>query len=102
MKPQGTYLIWLDFSAYELEHAELFDILHCKAKLILNDGLTFGKEGKHHARLNVATPFDVIEEACQRLGKVLDKEIRTRCKYNHLILIFCVFEILSGSYGNNF
>lgn len=70
MKPQGTYLIWLDFSAYELEHAELFDILHCKAKLILNDGLTFGKEGKHHARLNVAAPFDVIEEACQRLGKV--------------------------------
>ncbi|MEG3267559.1 MalY/PatB family protein [Streptococcus suis] len=70
MKPQGTYLIWLDFSAYELEHAELFDILHCKAKLILNDGLTFGKEGKHHARLNVAAPFNMIEEACQRLGKV--------------------------------
>ncbi|MBY4956140.1 MalY/PatB family protein [Streptococcus suis] len=69
MKPQGTYLIWLDFSAYELEHAELFDILHCKAKLILNDGLTFGKEGKHHARLNVAAPFNMIEEACQRLGK---------------------------------
>ncbi|WP_105100460.1 MalY/PatB family protein [Streptococcus suis] len=70
MKPQGTYLIWLDFSAYKLEHAELFDILHCKAKLILNDGLTFGKEGKHHARLNVAAPFNMIEEACQRLGKV--------------------------------
>ncbi|WP_449449707.1 MalY/PatB family protein [Streptococcus suis] len=70
MKPQGTYLIWLDFSAYELEHVELFDILHCKAKLILNDGLTFGKEGKHHARLNVAAPFNMIEEACQRLGKV--------------------------------
>ncbi|HEP1802618.1 TPA: pyridoxal phosphate-dependent aminotransferase [Streptococcus suis] len=70
MKPQGTYLIWLDFSAYKLEHAELFDILHCKAKLILNDGLTFGKEGKHHARLNVAAPFSMIEEACQRLGKV--------------------------------
>ena len=70
MKPQGTYLIWLDFSAYKLEHAELFDILHCKAKLILNDGLTFGKEGKYHARLNVAAPFNMIEEACQRLGKV--------------------------------
>ncbi|HEL2220127.1 TPA: pyridoxal phosphate-dependent aminotransferase [Streptococcus suis] len=70
MKPQGTYLIWLDFSAYELEHAELFDILHCKVKLILNDGLTFGKEGKYHARLNVAAPFNMIEEACQRLGKV--------------------------------
>lgn len=70
MKPQGTYLIWLDFSAYGLGHAELFDILHCKAKLILNDGLSFGKEGKYHARFNAAAPFELIKEACQRLGRV--------------------------------
>lgn len=70
MKPQGTYLIWLDFSAYDLGHAELFDILHCKAKLILNDGLSFGKEGKYHARFNAAAPFELIKEACQRLRRV--------------------------------
>ncbi|HEL1673467.1 TPA: pyridoxal phosphate-dependent aminotransferase [Streptococcus suis] len=70
MKPQGTYLIWLDFSDYQLEHDQLFELLQHQAKLILNDGFTFGKEGKHHARLNVAAPFNMIEEACQRLGKV--------------------------------
>ncbi len=70
MKPQGTYLLWLDFSAYGLDHAELFQLLQDKAKLILNDGLTFGKEGKDHARLNAAAPFETIKEACQRLEKV--------------------------------
>lgn len=70
MKPQGTYLIWLDFSDYQLEHDQLFELLQHQAKLILNDGLSFGKEGKHHARLNAAAPFDVIEEACQRLRNV--------------------------------
>ena len=70
MKPQGTFLIWLDFSDYQLEHDQLFELLQHQAKLILNDGLSFGKEGKHHARLNAAAPFDVIEEACQRLRNV--------------------------------
>ncbi|WP_418126585.1 MalY/PatB family protein [Streptococcus parasuis] len=70
MKPQGTYLIWLDFSDYQLKHDQLFELLQHQAKLILNDGLSYGKEGKHHARLNVAAPFDVIEEACQRLRNV--------------------------------
>ena len=70
MKPQGTYLIWLDFSDYQLEHDQLFELLQHQANLILNDGLSFGKEGKHHARLNAAAPFDVIEEACQRLRNV--------------------------------
>ncbi|NQI84936.1 pyridoxal phosphate-dependent aminotransferase [Streptococcus suis] len=70
MKPQGTYLIWLDFSDYQLEHDQLFELLQDQAKLILNDGLSFGKEGKYHARLNAAAPFDVIEEACQRLRNV--------------------------------
>ena len=70
MKPQGTFLIWLDFSDYQLEHDQLFELLQHQAKLILNDGLSFGKEGKHHARLNAAAPFDIIEEACQRLRNV--------------------------------
>lgn len=69
MKPEGTYLIWLDFSETGLSHEEVAEILDKKAKLQLNDGLTFGREGKHHFRLNVAAPTKLIEEACQRLVK---------------------------------
>lgn len=67
MKPQGTYLIWLDFSAYDISDEELKSILRNEAKVILNRGLDFGEEGALHARLNVAMPTSVLEEVCQRI-----------------------------------
>ncbi|HFU3844876.1 TPA: MalY/PatB family protein [Streptococcus suis] len=70
LKPQGTYLVWLDFSAYGLEHNELHRKLREEAKVVLNDGQTFGKEGVHHARLNAAAPFETIKEACERIAGV--------------------------------
>ena len=67
MKPQGTYLIWLDFSAYDISDEELRKLLRDEAKIILNRGLDFGEEGALHARLNVAMPTSVLEEVCQRI-----------------------------------
>ena len=67
MKPQGTYLIWLDFSAYGLSEEDLQGLLKKEAKVILNRGLDFGEEGALHARLNVAMPTSVLEEVCQRI-----------------------------------
>lgn len=67
MKPQGTYLIWLDFSAYGLTDDELFALLHDQAKVILNRGSDYGKEGELHARLNIATPKLLVEEICKRI-----------------------------------
>ena len=67
MKPQGTYLIWLDFSAYDLTDKRLQELLRSEAKVILNPGLDYGEEGSLHARLNVAMPTSVLEEVCQRI-----------------------------------
>lgn len=67
MKPQGTYLIWLDFSAYDISDEELRKVLRDEAKVILNRGLDFGEEGALHARLNVAMPTSVLEKVCQRI-----------------------------------
>ena len=67
MKPQGTYLIWLDFSDYDISDEELRKLLRDQAKVILNRGLDFGGEGALHARLNVAMPISVLEEVCQRI-----------------------------------
>lgn len=74
MKPQGTYLIWLDFSAYGLTDDELAAKLHDQAKVILNRGTDFGKEGSQHARLNVAAPKNLIEQICQRLVTTFPKK----------------------------
>ncbi|WEV45343.1 pyridoxal phosphate-dependent aminotransferase [Streptococcaceae bacterium ESL0687] len=71
MRPQGTYLLWLDFSAYNLDDKELNRLLKEEAKLILNPGISFGKEGKLHARMNVATSLENIKTACTRLANML-------------------------------
>lgn len=73
MKPQGTYLIWLDFSAYNISDEELRNLLRDEAKVILNRGLDFGEEGALHARLNVAMPKTLLEQVCQRIVKVVSK-----------------------------
>ena len=67
MKPQGTYLIWLDFSVYDISDEELRKLLRDEAKVILNRGFDFGEEGALHARLNVAMPTSILEEVCQRI-----------------------------------
>lgn len=73
MKPQGTYLIWLDFSAYNISDEELRKLLRDEAKVILNRGLDFGEEGALHARLNVAMPKTLLEQVCQRIVKAVSK-----------------------------
>lgn len=73
MKPQGTYLIWLDFSDYNISDEELRKLLRDEAKVILNRGLDFGEEGTLHARLNVAMPKTLLEEVCQRIVKAVSK-----------------------------
>lgn len=74
MKPEGTYLVWLDFSAYGIEQPQLDEKLQKEAKVVLNDGAHFGKEGKYFARLNAATPFETIVEASRRIASVFSKK----------------------------
>lgn len=73
MKPQGTYLVWLDFSDYGLTDDQLFHLLREEAKVVLNRGSDFGQEGKGHARLNTAAPKTMIKEICRRIAEVLAK-----------------------------
>lgn len=73
MKPEGTYLVWLDFSAYGLTNEEVQEKLVKQAKVVLNDGATFGPEGKLHARFNAAAPFETVAEACNRIVRVFGR-----------------------------
>ena len=73
MEPEGTYLVWLDFSAYAIAQPQLSEKLQNEAKVVLNDGAHFGKEGKYFARLNVATPKNTVQEALSRIISVFGK-----------------------------
>ncbi len=68
-KPEGTYLVWLDFTQTKLPHAEIKRLLIEKAKLGINDGLTFGLGGENHMRINLAYPRTFVAEALERLTR---------------------------------
>ena len=70
-KPEGTYLIWLDFSGTGMTTAELDDMIIQKAKLWLDSGSIFGKAGEGFQRINTACPQSILREALERLEDVL-------------------------------
>lgn len=68
VKPEATYLVWLDFSALGLKDFEINERL-IKAGVGLNRGVQFGKQGKGFMRLNLASPRAVLQEALVRMQK---------------------------------
>ncbi len=68
--PQGTYLLWLDFSAYGLPQAELDRCIIRGARLWLDSGTMFGAEGEGFQRMNIACPRATLAEALERLSAV--------------------------------
>ena len=68
IEPEGTFLLWLDFSKLGLSDSEIDDIIVNKAKVWLDRGTMFGPEGEYYQRINVATPQPVLEEALNRIA----------------------------------
>lgn len=71
VEPQGSYLIWLDFSGLNLNAEELENLILNRAKLWLNSGTIFGPEGEGFQRMNIACPRSVVEEAFLRLEQAV-------------------------------
>ena len=71
VKPEGTYMAWLDFRAYFPDARELTRFLVQEAKVGLNSGQDFGRQGAGFARLNFATPRCVLQEALARIARAL-------------------------------
>lgn len=65
--PEGTYLLWLDFSKTGLSDSEINDKVLNKAKVWLDSGSMFGKEGEKFQRINCATPRIILEDALKRI-----------------------------------
>ncbi|MCL2254274.1 MAG: pyridoxal phosphate-dependent aminotransferase [Lachnospiraceae bacterium] len=69
--PQGTYLLWLDFSEYNLPQKQLDRLIVHKAKLWLDSGVMFGEDGHGFQRINIACPRKTLEIALLKLEKSL-------------------------------
>ncbi|ERL56547.1 MalY/PatB family protein [Psychrobacter aquaticus] len=70
MRPEASYLIWLDCSAYAEDDKVLYDTLRA-AKIELNAGISYGEEGHLKMRLNVACPTALLLEGLKRIDTAL-------------------------------
>lgn len=71
LRPQASFLVWLDCRGLGLTQSQLVDLFVNKAHLALNNGEIFGKEGIGFMRLNVGSPRSVLEQALKQLADVL-------------------------------
>ncbi|WP_028783563.1 MalY/PatB family protein [Thalassobacillus devorans] len=72
IEPEGTYLLWLDCTKMGMEHEELKSFMQETAKVGLNDGASFGKEGEGFMRMNIACPKATLKEGVDRIVKALE------------------------------
>lgn len=70
---EGTYLQWMDFSAYGLDKDELERVMHMEAKVFFDEGYIFGEEGNGFERMNIACPTHVMMAALERIKNVFKK-----------------------------
>lgn len=73
VRPQASFLVWLNCRELNLSHEQLLDLFINKARLALNDGESFGKkEGHGFMRMNVGCPRSIIRQALEQLKEAVD------------------------------
>jgi len=71
MKPEATFLVWLDLKAYGLSEEEMAKILIHNAGVALNSGSRFGIGGDGYFRLNIGCPRSLLQEGLVRIFNTL-------------------------------
>jgi cystathionine beta-lyase len=66
MRPEGTYLIWVDCRGLNWDTKGLKDLMFQKARVAFSEGSVFGVEGQGYLRINLACPRAVLGEALKR------------------------------------
>lgn len=73
MRPEGTYLVWLDCSMLDLKGKDIKDFMINDAQLGFNDGRMFGTGGEGFMRMNIACPKQTLENALNNLKEAILK-----------------------------
>lgn len=72
LKPEGTYLLWINFKALKMNDNELKEFLVHQAEIGLNQGIIFGENGTGYMRMNVACPRALLKKALTQLKSAVD------------------------------
>lgn len=71
IKPEGTYLVWLDCRDLGLDKLALKRLMTDDAGVYLDEGFIFGQEGEGFERINIACPRSVLAEGLDRIRKAI-------------------------------
>jgi cystathionine beta-lyase len=71
IKPQGTYLLWLDCRALGLDDKALQKFFREQARVGFDDGFMFGLGGSGFQRMNIACPRSLLREALGRIERAV-------------------------------
>ncbi len=72
IRPEATYMAWLDFTQTGMDSAELKKFLIDKAGIGLNEGIQFGPGGEGFMRINLACPRQTLLKALQQLKEAFN------------------------------
>jgi cystathionine beta-lyase len=72
IRPQGTYLVWLDCRDLNMDDEQLKIFMREKARVGLDDGYIFGEGGSGFERINIACPRPILQEALSRIEKAVN------------------------------
>lgn len=73
IKPQSTYLIWIDYRELKLEEKDIMKRLLEIGQLALEPGTKYGEEGRGFLRMNVACSFETVRDGVERFKKAFEQ-----------------------------
>lgn len=73
LRPQASFLIWLDCRGLGLDHDSLISLFIDKAGLALNDGEMFSPGGQGFMRLNIGCPRETVKTALLKLEQAVKR-----------------------------
>jgi len=73
VRPEGTYLVWLDCRRLGLDKWKLRRLILNEARVYLDEGFIFGREGEGFERINIACSRSVLVEALDRIKNAINR-----------------------------
>ena len=67
IRPEASFLVWLDCRALGLPQEELMHLFNEEAKVVVNNGASYGPGGEGFVRLNIGCPRIIVAEAFHRI-----------------------------------
>ena len=72
IRPQASYLVFLDARGLQLTDEELAHFFTHQARVAVNPGAIFGEGGSGFARVNLGCPRSTLQRALERIKAAYD------------------------------